>query len=139
VGALRAACGHVRCFLISCTAHFGRGGYLRAEVLLATGFIAAANGKHLFFPNLKQNVAETVGLNVMTVVVILASNVFLFITVPCQPLPSIILFLTVEVLSRRERHHLRTSLESFIMIRLLFFQVLNTVIVTPPPHLRRPS
>lgn len=85
-------------------------------VLIATGLIAAVNGKHFIFPMTHMAVVEAVGLNVVTVVVILASNIFLFITIP--------------KLARFEKFHYRSSLEVVVMIRLFFFQILNTIIAS---------
>jgi hypothetical protein len=85
-------------------------------VMIATALIAAVNGKHFLFPVSRAPILETVGLNTISVIVILGANVFLFIFIPR--------------LSAFERHQNKSQQEETIMLRLYFFQVFNTVVAS---------
>jgi hypothetical protein len=84
--------------------------------MIATALIAAVNGKHFLFPVSRAPILEVVGLNTISVFVILGANVFLFIFIPR--------------LSAFERHQNKSQLEETIMLRLYFFQVFNTVVAS---------
>jgi Calcium-dependent channel, 7TM region, putative phosphate len=85
-------------------------------VMIATALIAAVNGKHFLFPVSRAPILEIVGLNTISVLVILGANVFLFIFIPR--------------LSAFERHQNKSQQEETIMLRLYFFQVFNTVVAS---------
>jgi len=84
--------------------------------MIATALIAAVNGKHFLFPVSRAPILEIVGLNTISVIVILGANVFLFIFIPR--------------LSAFERHQNKSQQEETIMLRLYFFQVFNTVVAS---------
>ena len=84
--------------------------------MIATALIAAVNGKHFLFPFSRAPILEIVGLNTISVLVILGANVFLFIFIPR--------------LSAFERHQNKSQQEETIMLRLYFFQVFNTVVAS---------
>jgi hypothetical protein len=84
--------------------------------MIATALIAAVNGKHFLFPVSRAPILEIVGLNTISVLVILGANVFLFIFIPR--------------LSAFERHQNKSQQEETIMLRLYFFQVFNTVVAS---------
>jgi hypothetical protein len=84
--------------------------------MIATALIAAVNGKHFLFPVSRAPILEIVGLNTISVLVILGANVFLFIFIPR--------------LSAFERHQNKSQQEETIMLRLYFFQVFNTIVAS---------
>jgi hypothetical protein len=84
--------------------------------MIATALIAAVNGKHFLFPVSRAPILEIVGLNTISVLVILGANVFLFIFIPR--------------LSAFERYQNKSQQEETIMLRLYFFQVFNTVVAS---------
>jgi len=81
-------------------------------VLIATGLIAVVNGKHFFIGN--EGILLTGLLNVVAVVIIIVSNVAMFVLIP--------------ILSVYEAHITKSKMEVHIMLRLWLFQVLNTLI-----------
>jgi len=81
-------------------------------LLIATGLIAAVNGKHFFIGN--EGVLLASLLNVVAVLIIIVSNVSMFVLIP--------------VLSAFEAHTTKGQMELHIMLRLWLFQVLNTMI-----------
>mmetsp|Transcript_43945 Transcript_43945/g.103482 ORF Transcript_43945/g.103482 Transcript_43945/m.103482 type:complete len:730 (+) Transcript_43945:251-2440(+) len=81
-------------------------------LLIATGLIAAVNGKHFFIGN--EGVLLSTILNVAAVLIIILSNVSMFVLIP--------------VLSVFEAHTTKGQMELTIMLRLWLFQVLNTML-----------
>ena len=82
-------------------------------LLLATSCIAGVNGKHFFLP-IKPMPLVFVGLiNVVSIVIIIISNVTMFVTLP--------------ILTSYEAHTTKSTVEVHIMLRLWLFQVLNTL------------
>ena len=82
-------------------------------LVLATSCIAGVNGKHFFLP-IKPMPLVFVGLiNVVSIVIIIISNVTMFVTLP--------------ILTSYEAHTTKSSVEVHIMLRLWLFQVLNTL------------
>jgi len=82
-------------------------------LLLATSCIAGVNGKHFFLP-IKPLPFVFVGLiSIVSIVIIIISNVTMFVTLP--------------ILTTFEAHSTKSTIEVHIMLRLWFFQVLNTL------------
>ena len=80
-------------------------------VLLATGLIALVNAKHFFFGHVDAVVAEL--LNLCATIIIIIGNVTMFVLVP--------------ILAGYEAHVTKSAQEVHVMIRLWFFQILNTL------------
>jgi len=82
-------------------------------LVLATSCIAGVNGKHFFLP-IKPLPFVFVGLiNLVSIVIIIISNVTMFVTLP--------------ILVSFEAHTTKSTIEVHVMLRLWLFQVLNTL------------
>jgi len=82
-------------------------------LVLATSCIAAVNGKHFFLPIKPLPLVFGALINVISVVIIIISNVAMFVTLP--------------VLTGLEQHTTKSRGEVHIMLRLWLFQVVNTL------------
>jgi hypothetical protein len=80
-------------------------------VVLATGLIALVNAKHFFFGHVDFFVSEL--LNLCATLIIIFGNVTMFVFIP--------------ILSGYEAHLTKSSKEVHVMLRLWFFQILNTL------------
>jgi hypothetical protein len=97
-------------------------------LVLATSCIAGVNGKHFFLPIKPLPIVFVGIINIVSVVIIIISNVTMFVTLP--------------VLAGFEQHTTKSTFEVHIMLRLWLFQVTPTpacVHSTPTPNSQPPT